>query len=133
LRQQDVVLRGVAIECRVNGEDPAREFVPTAGRLDTFAVPGGPFTRVDTHAFAGYMLCPHYDSLLAKVIVWAPDREQAIERMDRALAEFAVDGRGVRTTIPFLRRVLADAEFRKAAHCTALVDRMQETTKESDK
>ncbi len=74
-----------------------------------------------------------YDSLLAKVIVWAPDREQAIDRMDRCLAEFAVDGRGVRTTIPFLRRVLADAEFRKAAHCTALVDRIRDTTKENDK
>jgi acetyl-CoA carboxylase biotin carboxylase subunit len=67
------------------------------------------------------------------VIVWAPDREQAIERMDRALAEFAVDGRGVRTTIPFLRRVLADARFRKAAHCTALVDQLQVSTKENEK
>jgi acetyl-CoA carboxylase biotin carboxylase subunit len=130
LTQQDVVLRGVAVECRVNGEDPDRDFVPTAGTLDRFDPPGGPFTRVDTHAFAGYALGPHYDSLLAKVIVWAPDRAQALDRMDRALAEFAVSGRGVRTTIPFLRQVIADAEFRKATHSTALVDRIQATTKE---
>jgi acetyl-CoA carboxylase, biotin carboxylase subunit len=130
LDQLDVVPRGVAVECRVNGEDPERDFVPTAGTLDRFDPPGGPFTRVDTHAFAGYALGPHYDSLLAKVIVWAPDRAQALDRMDRALAEFAVSGRGVRTTIPFLRQVIADAEFRKATHSTALVDRIQATTKE---
>jgi acetyl-CoA carboxylase biotin carboxylase subunit len=130
LNQLDVVPRGVAVECRVNGEDPERDFVPTAGMLDRFDPPGGPFTRVDTHAFAGYALGPHYDSLLAKVIVWAPDRAQALDRMDRALAEFAVSGRGVRTTIPFLRQVIADAEFRKATHSTALVDRIQATTKE---
>jgi acetyl-CoA carboxylase biotin carboxylase subunit len=127
LTQQDIQLRGVAIECRVNGEDPDRDFVPTAGTLDRFDPPGGPFTRVDTHAFTGYVLGPHYDSLLAKVIVWAPDREQALNRMHRALAEFDVAGRGVATTIPFLQRVLADPEFRKAAHCTALVPRMQAT------
>jgi acetyl-CoA carboxylase biotin carboxylase subunit len=104
--------------------------VPTAGLLERFDVPGGPFTRVDTHAFPGYVLGPHYDSLLAKVIVWAPDREQALDRMDRALAEFVIAGRGVRTTIPFLRRVIADAEFCKATHGTDLVDRMRQTEKE---
>jgi acetyl-CoA carboxylase, biotin carboxylase subunit len=133
LAQRDGVPRGVAVECRVNGEDPDRDFVPTVGTLDQFEPPGGPFTRVDTHAFAGYALGPHYDSLLAKVIVWAPDRARALDRMDRALAEFAVSGRGVRTTIPFLRQVLADAEFRKATHNTALVDRIQATTKEVHK
>jgi acetyl-CoA carboxylase biotin carboxylase subunit len=124
LRQQDVVLRGVAIECRVNGEDPAREFVPTAGRLDTFAVPGGPFTRVDTHAFAGYLLCPHYDSLLAKVIVWAPDRDRAIARMRRALAEFAIAGDQIRTTREFLSRVLEHPDFVAATHTTSLASRL---------
>jgi acetyl-CoA carboxylase biotin carboxylase subunit len=130
LRQQDLMLRGVAVECRVNGEDPERDFVPTAGPLERFDVPGGPFTRVDTHAFPGYVLGPHYDSLLAKVIVWAPDREQALDRMDRALAEFVIAGRGVRTTIPFLRQVIADADFCKAMHGTDLVDRMRRTEKE---
>ena len=124
LRQQDVTVRGVAVECRVNGEDPARNFAPTPGRLDVFRVPGGPFTRVDTHAYPGYALSPYYDSLLAKVVVWAPDREGALYRMDRALAEFEVAGPGVHTTIPFLREVLADGQFRKAEHSTALVDRV---------
>jgi len=131
LDQRDVALRGTAIECRVNGEDPARDFAPTAGALDSFVPPGGPFTRVDTHAFAGYVIGPHYDSLIAKVVVWAPDRQQALNRMDRALREFDVAGKGVRTTIPFLRQVIADPEFRKAGHTTALVDRIQGMTKEA--
>jgi acetyl-CoA carboxylase biotin carboxylase subunit len=125
LTQDRVTPKGVAIECRVNCEDPERDFVPTSGVLETFEPPGGPFTRVDTHATAGYLIGPHYDSLIAKVVTWAPDREQALNRMDRALAEFAVGGRGVRTTIPFLRRVIADPEFRKATHSTVLVDRIQ--------
>jgi acetyl-CoA carboxylase biotin carboxylase subunit len=125
MTQQDIRLSGVAVECRVNGEDPQRDFVPTAGVLERFDPPGGPFTRVDTHAYTGYVLSPHYDSMVAKVIVWAPDREQALNRMDRALTEFAVEGPGVKTTVPFLRLVLADQEFRKAAHSTGLVDRVQ--------
>jgi acetyl-CoA carboxylase biotin carboxylase subunit len=123
-RQEDVELRGVSIECRVNAEDPDRNFAPTPGLLEHFVPPGGPFTRVDTHGYAGYRVGPHYDSLLAKVIVWAPDRDQAINRMERALAEFEVAGPGVRTTIPFLARVLADNRFRKATHTTALVDHL---------
>jgi acetyl-CoA carboxylase biotin carboxylase subunit len=130
LTQDDIQLRGVAVECRINGEDPDRDFVPTAGVLTRFDPPGGPFTRVDTHAFSGYVLSPHYDSMVAKVIVWAPDREQALNRMDRALKEFIVDGPGVKTTTSFLQRVLADPEFRKAAHSTGLVDRVQAIDKE---
>jgi acetyl-CoA carboxylase biotin carboxylase subunit len=125
LTQDDVTLSGVAIECRINGEDPDRGFVPTPGPLTRFDIPGGPFTRVDTHAFTGYLLGPDYDSLIAKLIVWAPDRDQAVSRMDRALHEFDVSGPGVSTTIAFLRRVLAEPDFRKANHSTALVDRMQ--------
>ncbi|HEX4833024.1 MAG TPA: acetyl-CoA carboxylase biotin carboxylase subunit [Trebonia sp.] len=131
LTQEQVATNGAAVECRVNGEDPERDFVPTAGTLDTFLPPGGSFTRIDTHAMAGYAVSPHYDSLIAKVITWAPSRDQALNRMDRALAEFQVGGRGVRTTIPFLRRVIADPEFRKAAHNTALVERIQAAAKES--
>jgi acetyl-CoA carboxylase, biotin carboxylase subunit len=131
LTQNDIDLTGVAIECRVNGEDPDRGFVPTAGPLTRFDVPGGPFTRVDTHAFTGYVLGPEYDSLIAKLIVWAPDRDQAISRMDRALREFDISGPGVSTTIPFLRRVLAETDFQKASHSTALVDRMQNNWRHS--
>ncbi|TDB74544.1 acetyl/propionyl/methylcrotonyl-CoA carboxylase subunit alpha, partial [Micromonospora sp. KC721] len=124
IRQDEVRPQGVAVECRVNVEDPDRDFAPTPGRLDRFVPPGGPFTRVDTHGHPGYLVGPYYDSLLAKVVVWAPDRELALRRLDRALAEFEIAGPGVRTTIPFVRRVLDDADFRAARHTTALVDRL---------
>jgi acetyl-CoA carboxylase biotin carboxylase subunit len=121
MRQEDVTLGGAAIECRVNAEDPARGFRPTPGAIDRFVPPGGPFVRVDTHGFPGFRIGPDYDSLLAKVVVWAPDRDGAVLRMQRALAEFQVDGCGVRTTIPFLASVLADPRFRAARHSTDLV------------
>ncbi|MEH0819978.1 MULTISPECIES: acetyl-CoA carboxylase biotin carboxylase subunit [unclassified Micromonospora] len=124
LRQQDVRPHGVAVECRVNVEDPDRDFAPTPGRLDRFVPPGGPFTRVDTHGHPGYLVGPYYDSLLAKVAVWAPDREMALNRLERALEEFDIAGPGVRTTIPFVRRVLDDPAFRKGRYTTSLVERL---------
>ncbi|MEO3745761.1 acetyl-CoA carboxylase biotin carboxylase subunit [Plantactinospora sp. B5E13] len=124
LRQEDVRASGVAIECRINVEDPARGFVPTPGRLTRFVPPTGPFTRVDTHGHPGYLVGPYYDSLLAKVVVWAPDRDLALGRMERALREFEVAGPGVHTTIPFARRVLEDPGFRKGRYTTGLVDRL---------
>lgn len=122
--QGDVAPRGVAMECRVNVEDPDRRFAPTPGRLTEFAFPAGPFTRVDTYGRPGLVITPDYDSLLAKVIVWAPDRKAAIARMDRALSEFRVRGPGVHTTLGFLREILSDPLFREARHTTAIVDRM---------
>ncbi|MDZ5442113.1 acetyl-CoA carboxylase biotin carboxylase subunit [Micromonospora sp. 4G57] len=124
LRQEEIRLHGVSVECRVNVEDPDRDFAPAPGRLERFRPPGGPFTRVDTHGHPGYLVSPHYDSLLAKVAVWAPDRASALDRLERALGEFDIAGPGVRTTIPFVRRVLDDAAFRKAGHTTGLVDRL---------
>jgi acetyl-CoA carboxylase biotin carboxylase subunit len=126
MRQDEVRLHGVAIECRVNMEDPDRGFAPAPGRLDRFAPPGGAFTRVDTHGYPGYLVGPYYDSLLAKVIVWAPDRVLALDRMERALHEFDIAGPGVRTTIPFLRRILDDAAFRKGRYSTGLVERLMD-------
>jgi acetyl-CoA carboxylase biotin carboxylase subunit len=120
--QGEVVLRGHAIECRVNAEDPDRDFAPAAGRLDVFVAPGGPWTRVDTHCYPGWSIAPFYDSLIAKLIVWAPTRSEAIERMDRALSEFEIEGRGVKTTIPFHRRVLADSRFRAGEVSTDFVE-----------
>jgi acetyl-CoA carboxylase biotin carboxylase subunit len=112
VRQDDLAVDGHAIECRINAEDPDRDFAPAAGRLEVYVPPGGPWTRVDSHCYPGWTIAPYYDSLIAKVIVWAPDRATAIDRMQRALAEFQVDGRGIRTTIPFHLRVLADEQFR---------------------
>jgi acetyl-CoA carboxylase, biotin carboxylase subunit len=117
-------VRGVSIECRINAEDPRHGFAPAPGRLTEFRCPGGPFTRVDTHGHPGLMITPDYDSLLAKVVVWAPDRAQAISRMDRALSEFRASGPGVATTTDFLRGVLASQLFRNAEHTTALVDQL---------
>jgi len=120
--QDDIVMRGHAIECRVNAEDPDNNFSPTPGRLDTYVAPGGPWTRVDSHCYPGWTVSPFYDSLIAKLIVWAPDRNAAIDRMQRALAEFQISGRGVRTTIPFHQRVLAHPMFRRGEVSTEFVE-----------
>ena len=107
-RQDAVRFEGHAIECRVNAEDPVT-FAPSAGRVTAWVPPGGPGVRVDSHLFAPYVVPPFYDSLLAKVIVRGHTRAEAIERMKRALAETIVEG--VKTTIPFQLRVLADPAF----------------------
>jgi acetyl-CoA carboxylase biotin carboxylase subunit len=119
--QDDIVSRGWAIECRLNAEDPENEFRPAPGRLAECVPPGGPFVRVDTHVYPGYQVPPYYDSLLAKVIVWAPDRDGAIARMRRALAETRLAGPGLATTAGFLHDVLADPRFVAAEHDTALL------------
>ncbi|HTR21467.1 MAG TPA: acetyl-CoA carboxylase biotin carboxylase subunit [Gemmatimonadales bacterium] len=102
-------LRGHAIECRVNAEDPARNFQPSPGLITAYHPPGGPGVRVDTHIYAGYTVPPYYDSLLAKVIVHGNDRTEALARMRQALDSFIIEG--VTTTIPFLRRVMDHPDF----------------------
>jgi acetyl-CoA carboxylase biotin carboxylase subunit len=102
-------LRGHAIECRVNAEDPARNFQPCPGLITAYHPPGGPGVRVDTHVYAGYTVPPHYDSLLAKVIVHGRDRTEALARMGQALDSFILEG--VTTTIPFLARVIRHPAF----------------------
>jgi acetyl-CoA carboxylase biotin carboxylase subunit len=110
MRQQDVRLHGHAIECRINAEDPERDFAPSPGVIRSFSPPGGAGVRVDSHLFSGYRVPPHYDSLLAKVICWGVDRAEAIARMRRALDELVIDG--VATTSGFHRRLLASEDFR---------------------
>jgi acetyl-CoA carboxylase biotin carboxylase subunit len=102
-------LRGHAMECRVNAEDPARNFQPSPGLITAYHPPGGPGVRVDTHIYAGYTVPPYYDSLLAKVIVHGNDRDEAIARMRQALDSFIIEG--VTTTIPFLGRVMRHPDF----------------------
>ena len=102
-------LRGHAIECRINAEDPARNFAPSPGTVSIFHPPGGPGVRIDTHAYAGYRVPPNYDSLLAKLIVYAPTRPEAIARARFALEMFVIEG--VQTTIPFLLELLETPEF----------------------
>lgn len=125
LRQSDVVLRGSAIECRINAEDATRDFLPTPGPLDRVELPGGPFVRVDTHVFTGYTVPPDYDSLLAKLVVWAPTRERATARMARALGELDIAGPSVRTTAAFAAEIVDHPLFRSARHTTDLVERIQ--------
>jgi acetyl-CoA carboxylase, biotin carboxylase subunit len=111
ITQDDIKPRGHAIECRINAEDPARNWAPASGRLTRFIPPGGPRVRVDTHGYTGYVVPPYYDSLLAKVIVRGSDREEALRIMLRALHEFACEG--VPTTIPFHQQLLAHPLFRR--------------------
>jgi acetyl-CoA carboxylase, biotin carboxylase subunit len=109
VRQEEVALEGWSLEFRINAEDPERSFLPSPGEIVALEVPGGPGVRVDTAAYAGYHVPPFYDSLLAKLIVWGRDREEAIARGRRALREFRIDG--VKTTIPFHLELLEDEAF----------------------
>ena len=107
-RQKDIHLRGHAIECRINAED-AYTFVPSPGVIDKLHMPGGPGVRVDTHAYAGYMVPPYYDSMIGKLITFGDTREQAIMRMRIALSEMMIDG--IKTNIPLHADLMADAAF----------------------
>ena len=114
-------LRGHVIECRVNAEDPARNFQPSPGKIDVFHPPGGPGVRLDTHVYAGYTVPPYYDSLLAKLICQGRDRDEAIRRMQIALESFIVEG--VTTTIPFLARVMHNPRFQAGEVDTKFIER----------
>jgi acetyl-CoA carboxylase biotin carboxylase subunit len=113
--------RGHVIECRVNAEDPARNFQPSPGKIDVFHPPGGPGVRLDTHVYAGYTVPPYYDSLLAKVICQGRDRPEALRRMQVALESFIIEG--VTTTIPFLARVMANPRFQSGDVDTKFLER----------
>lgn len=109
VKQEDIILRGHAIECRVNAEDPYRNFMPSPGTITEYLPPGGPGVRIDSAAYSGYTVPPYYDSMIAKLIVWAPTREQAILRMQRSLQEFRIEG--VQTTIPFHLALMKHPKF----------------------
>lgn len=121
-------LRGHVIECRVNAEDPARNFQPSPGRIDVFHPPGGTGVRLDTHVYTGYTVPPYYDSLLAKLICQGRDRPEAIRRMQVALESFIIEG--VKTTIPFLARVMADPHFQAGQVDTRFLERESYLMKE---
>jgi acetyl-CoA carboxylase biotin carboxylase subunit len=117
-------LRGHAIECRVNAEDPARGFQPCPGTITAYHPPGGPGVRVDTHIYDGYTVPPYYDSLLAKVIVHGNSRAEALARMSQALDGFIVEG--VTTTVPFLKRVIHHPDFQAGRVDTKFLTRVPE-------
>jgi acetyl-CoA/propionyl-CoA carboxylase, biotin carboxylase, biotin carboxyl carrier protein len=120
LTQDDVTVRGHAVECRINAEDPARGFLPTPGAITALRWPGGPGLRVDAGYERGDTVPPWYDDLLGKLVAWAPDRDRAIARMRAALDELAVEG--VATTAPALARVLGHDDFREARHWTTWLE-----------
>ncbi len=120
MRQEDVQMRGHAIECRINAEDPQQNFRPTPGRITGWLPPGGPGVRVDSHVYTGYEIPPFYDSLIGKLIVWGVDREAAIKRMRRALSECAITG--IPTTIEFHLALLDRPEFQRGDVHTKFVE-----------
>lgn len=117
---KDYKLRGHAIECRINAEDPDKNFRPSPGKIEIFHIPGGPGVRVDTHAYAQYVIPPFYDSLIAKIITSGADRAEAIGRMKRALEEFIIEG--VATTIPFHQKVLDNEYFKRGEFDTKFIE-----------
>ena len=121
-------VRSHVIECRINAEDPARNFQPSPGKITTFHPPGGPGVRVDSHVYAGYTVPPYYDSLLAKLIVQGRDRSEAVARMRVALESFVVEG--VTTTIPFLARVMQNERFIQGQVDTKFLERETELFRE---
>ena len=109
-----------AIECRINAEDPARDFRPSPGQITNLHMPGGHGVRIDSHIYAGYSIPPNYDSMIAKLIVSGQSREEAITRMSRALQEFVIEG--IKTTIPFHIKLMNDPQFRKGDFTTAFMN-----------
>ncbi len=119
--QENISSYGHAIEVRITAEDPEHDFRPSAGMITDVHWPGGPGIRVDSHIYSGYKIPTFYDSLIAKVIAWAPTRDEAIVRMQRALEETVIEG--VKTTIPFHLKVLDNAFFKRGAVYTNFIAR----------
>jgi acetyl-CoA carboxylase biotin carboxylase subunit len=119
--QEDIEIRGHAIECRINAEDPDKNFQPSPGLVESFVPPGGPGVRVDSHCFSGYRIPPNYDSMVGKLLVHRPTRVEAIRTMRRALSEFVIEG--PKTTIPLHLDILGHREFRAGTHDTGFLER----------
>jgi len=120
--QSDLKINGHAIECRINAEDWERNFMPNPGEITSFHIPGGPGVRIDSHVYQRYKIPPFYDSLIAKLICYGKTRDEAIKRLNRALDEFIIEG--VKTTIPFHKRLIARKEFVEAKFDTGFLERI---------
>ena len=112
-----------AIQCRINAEDPYKNFIPSPGKITSYHSPGGHGVRIDTHAYAGYVIPPHYDSMIAKLIVVAQTREEAITKMERALDEYIIEG--IKTTIPFHQKLMKNEKFREGDFTTKFMDTVE--------
>jgi acetyl-CoA carboxylase biotin carboxylase subunit len=122
ISERDVTFKGHAIECRINAEDPFDDFRPSPGRIEMYYAPGGRGVRIDSHAYAGYTIPPHYDSLLGKLITYGKDRREAMDKMTRALGEYMVTG--IKTTIPFQLAILQDPNFRRGVYSTNFIEQL---------
>jgi acetyl-CoA carboxylase biotin carboxylase subunit len=122
LSQSDIQIKGHAIECRINAEDPFDEFRPSPGRIEMYYAPGGRGVRVDSHCYSGYLIPPNYDSMIGKLIAYGKDRRDAMSKMSRALSEYMISG--IKTTIPFEQAILQDPNFRRGVYSTAFVEQL---------
>jgi acetyl-CoA carboxylase biotin carboxylase subunit len=122
LSQSDITFKGHAIECRINAEDPFDDFRPCPGRIEMYYAPGGRGVRVDSHAYAGYTIPPHYDSMIGKLITYGKDRREAMDKMSRALGEYMITG--IKTTIPFEQAILQDPNFRRGVYTTNFIEQL---------
>jgi acetyl-CoA carboxylase, biotin carboxylase subunit len=120
--QSDIQIKGHAIECRINAEDPFDEFRPSPGRIEMYFQPGGRGVRVDTNAYAGYTIPPTYDSMIGKLITWGKDRREAMDLMNRALSEYLITG--IKTTVSFQQAIMQDPNFRRGVYSTGFVDQL---------
>ena len=128
-RQEEIVHRGVAMECRINAEDPDADFRPSPGTITRWQPPGGPGVRLDSHASAGYRVPPNYDSMIAKLLVYQPTRAEALAVMRRALAEFVIEG--IKTTIPLHRQIMNHSAFIDGSVDTTFIERTWQQKKPS--
>jgi acetyl-CoA carboxylase biotin carboxylase subunit len=120
-KQEDLIPLGHAIECRINAEDPDANFMPSPGKVIFFHTPGGPGIRVDSHVYSDYVIPPFYDSMVAKLIAFGSDREEAVSRMRRALDEFRIEG--IKTTIPFHQRLIVNEDFKAGNFDTGFLEK----------
>jgi len=127
VKQEDIKLTGHAIECRINAEDPEKNFMPCAGKIEGYIAPGGFGVRVDSHAYTGYKIPPNYDSMVGKLICWGKDREEARKRSLRALDEYVITG--IKTTIPFHKQILDDGVFISGRFDTSFIEKFNERNK----
>ncbi|OED35811.1 acetyl-CoA carboxylase biotin carboxylase subunit [PVC group bacterium (ex Bugula neritina AB1)] len=121
--QKDISIKGSAIECRINAEDPFNDFMPSPGTIDGYNVPGGLGVRIDTHAYEGYSISPYYDSMIGKLIVTGKNREEALAVLKRALSEYIIQG--IHTTIPFFEKLIQDPNFINLDYDTGFMDDFQ--------
>jgi acetyl-CoA carboxylase biotin carboxylase subunit len=120
--QSDIQIKGHAIECRINAEDPFDDFRPSPGRIEMYFQPGGHGVRVDTHAYAGYTIPPAYDSMIGKLITTGTDRREAMDRMNRALSEYMITG--IKTNVSFQQAIMQDPNFRRGVYSTSFIEQL---------